>query len=263
MALTKDILNSRAVDQLGVQNGLEAQTQALTQAWKDSVLAMQNWLFGGSPEGNTQLGNFISDASMFGDGWILDRADHANQVKRAINAFLIPLAWAYSPDIIYPFIVTSDVACDEDPGWNDNYQYYIEDGAKDNGRYCHEGRSYWLLVGRDRRQTCNDHTGDTWCGKFDSPPGFGALVDAKYSGISLQNVVVGSINSNAANSGKNGLHIDMEAPGKEVLETFLDRGIESQGIWNIPICPTEEVVENYYQWYQNDHPDMTNCPYNP
>lgn len=123
--------------------------QALTQAWKDSVLAMQQWLFGGSPEGNTQLGNLISDASMFGDGWLLDRADHAKQVKRAINAFLMPLAWSYSPDVIYPFIAPADTPCGEDPGWNDNWQYWIEEGAVGNG-YCHDGKAYWLLMGRDR-----------------------------------------------------------------------------------------------------------------
>ncbi|KAH7150156.1 hypothetical protein B0J13DRAFT_583488 [Dactylonectria estremocensis] len=262
LTLTKDILNSRATDQLGVQNGLEAQMQALTQAWKDSVLAMQQWLFGGSPEGNTQLGNLISDASMFGDGWLLDRADHAKQVKRAINAFLMPLAWSYSPDVIYPFIAATDTPCGEDPGWNDNWQYWIEEGAVGNG-YCHDGKSYWLLMGRDRYTTCNDHTGDMWCGKFDSPPGFGALKDSKYSEISLQNVVVGSINSNAANGGKNGFKADVQAPGKQVLETFLDRGIEAPGIFNIPICSMEEVIENYYMWYQNDKEDMTNFPCNP
>ncbi|KAF7555590.1 hypothetical protein G7Z17_g2070 [Cylindrodendrum hubeiense] len=263
MALTKDILNSRATDQLGVQNGLEAQMQALTQAWKDSVLATQQWLFGGSPEGLTQLGNMISDASMFGDGWLLDRAAHAKEVKRSINAFLIPLAWSYSPDVIYPWIATSDVPCDQDPGWNDNNQYWIQDGARDNGRYCHEGRSYWLLMGRDRNTQCDSKTGDMWCGKFDSPPGFQALVDHKYSDISLQNVVVGSINSKAANGDRNGLKVDVQAPGKEVLESYVDRGIEAPGIFNIPICPMEEAMENYYMWYQNDKEDMTNFPCNP
>ncbi|KAH7129386.1 hypothetical protein B0J13DRAFT_645277 [Dactylonectria estremocensis] len=250
MTLTKDILNSRATDQLGFQNRLEKQMQALTEAWKDSLLATQKWLFGGSAEGNLQLGNLISDGSLFGDSWLLDRSEHSKQVKRAINAFLIPLAWAYSPDLIYPFIATSDVACDKDPGWNDNNSYLVEPDAKSNGRYCHEGKSYWLLM-------------DMWCGKFDSPPGFSKLVDKTYPGISLQNVVVGSINSKNTNGGKNGPTIDIEAPGKELLETFVDRGIEAPGIWNIPVCPVEEALENYYMWFQNDKDDMTNFPCNP
>ncbi|KAH7146209.1 hypothetical protein EDB81DRAFT_842443 [Dactylonectria macrodidyma] len=238
MTLAKDILNSRATDQLGVQNGLEAQMQAQTKAWKDSVLATQKWLFGGSAEGNLQLGNLISDGSLFGDGWLRDRSEHSKQVKRAINAFLITLAWAYSSDVIYPFIATSDVACDKDPGWNDNNSYLVEEDAKNNGRYCHEGN-------------VTNKSGDMWCGKFDSPPGFSKLVDKTYSGISLQNVVVGSINSKNTNGGKNGLTIDIEAPGKEVLETFVDRGIEAP------------ALENYYMWFQNDKDVMTNFPCNP
>ncbi|KPM46037.1 hypothetical protein AK830_g415 [Neonectria ditissima] len=219
MTLTKDILNSRA------------------------VLATQKWLFGGTDEGNLQLGNLISDASMFGDNWLLDRKEHATQVKRAINTFLIPLAWAYSPDVIYPFIASSDVACDKDPGWNNNNQYWIEDTAKDSGRYCQNG--------------------DMWCGKFDSPPGFSDLVDKTFTDISLENVVVGSINTKEANGGNNGGYkIGIEAPGKKVLETFIDKGIESPGIWNFPICSMEEVVENYYRWFQNDLDDMANFPCN-
>lgn len=128
---------------------------------------------------------------MFGDNWLIDRAEHSKLVKRATNSFLIPLAWSYSPDVIYPLIADSGVACDKDPGWNDNYQYWIEDGARHNGRYCHDGKSYWLLIGRDRQTACNNKSGDMWCRKFDWPPGFDELVDKTYSGISLQNVVVG------------------------------------------------------------------------
>ncbi|KAK7420361.1 hypothetical protein QQX98_002784 [Neonectria punicea] len=263
MTLTKDILNSRAKDQLGVQNGLTEQMKALTQAWKDSVLATQQWLFGETDEDNLQLGNLISDASMFGDNWLLDRQEHAKQVKRAINTFLIPLAWAYSPDVIYPFIASSDVACDKDPGWNDNNQYWIENTAKDNGRYCHNGKSFWLLMGRDKKTQCDNKSGDMWCGKFDSPPGFSDLVDKAFTDISLENVVVGSINTKEANGGKNGGYkINIEAPGKKVLESFLEKGIESPGIWNFPICSMEEVIENYYRWFQNDLDDMANFPCN-
>lgn len=179
-----------SADQLGVQNGLEAQMQAITQVWKDSVLETQKWLFGGSDEGNAQLGSLISDASMFGDGWLLDRAEHSKEVKRSLNAFMIPLAWSYSPDGLFPFIADAGVPCGEDPGWNDNYQYWIEESAQGNG-FCHEGNSYWLLTGRDSNTQCNSVTGDVWCGKFDSPPGYQQLVDKTYSDISLDNVVIG------------------------------------------------------------------------
>lgn len=57
-----------------------------------------------------------------------------------------------------------------------------------------------------------------------------------------------SLNFRNANGGKNGYSIDIEVPGKEVLETFEDRGIEAPGIWNIPVCSMEEVQENYYNW---------------
>ncbi|KAF4986951.1 hypothetical protein FDECE_15682 [Fusarium decemcellulare] len=269
LTLTKDILNSRAQDQLGVQNGLTAQMQALAEGWKDSILGTQKWLFGGSEDGYNQLGGMISDASMFGDGWLLDRADHAKQVKRAINSFLIPLAWQYSPDVIYPFIAESDVACDKDPGWNhgasftSDAQYWLEENTLKNGRFCHEGRSFWLLGGRDRNTNCDDKRGYADCGMFESPPGFQSLVDKKFTDITLANVIVGSINSKNANGGKNGFKLDMNEPSRETLESLAGTGIESPGVFNIPICSMDEVMENYLQWYGNDHPDMTNFPCNP
>ncbi|KAM0429644.1 hypothetical protein ACHAPT_006249 [Fusarium lateritium] len=269
LGLTKDILNSRAKDQLGVQNGLAAQMQALTEGWKVSVLETQKWLFGGSEEGYTQLGNMISDASMFGDGWLLDRADHVKQVKRAINSFLIPLAWQYSPDVIYPFVAESDVGCEDDPGWNKEAsfttmaQHWIDDGALKDRRFCHEGKSYWLLGGRDRNKNCDSKSGESDCGGFELPPGFQSLVDKKFTDITLGNVVVGFINSKNANGGENGFKLDMNDPSRETLESLAGTGIEAPGIFNIPICSMDEVIENYYQWYGNDHEDMTNFPCNP
>lgn len=213
LTLTKDILNGRACvslprfntqlthhcsqDQLGVQNGLTAQMQGLTEGWKDGILATQKWLFGGSEDGYNQLGAMISDASMFGDNWLLDRGDHAKQVKRAINAFLIPMAWQYSPDVIIPFIAESDVACDQDPGWNKEatfttmYQHWIDDGALKDGRFCFNGKSYWLLGGRDRNTNCDSKSGDSDCGGFALPPGWQSLKDKKFTDISLDNVIIG------------------------------------------------------------------------
>jgi hypothetical protein len=128
--------------------------QALTEGWKDSVLETHKWLFGGSEEGYKQLGAMISDASMFGDSWLLDRGEHSKQVKRAINAFLIPMAWQYSPNAIFPFIAESDTAWDQDPGYNkeatftSSFQRWLEPDALNNGRVCLDGKSYWLLGGQ-------------------------------------------------------------------------------------------------------------------
>ncbi|KAM5366853.1 hypothetical protein ACJZ2D_010305 [Fusarium nematophilum] len=47
--------------------------QALAEGLKDGVLETQNWLFGGSEEGNNHLRDVISNASMVGDSWLFDR----------------------------------------------------------------------------------------------------------------------------------------------------------------------------------------------
>ncbi|KAM0354256.1 hypothetical protein ACHAPU_001300 [Fusarium lateritium] len=288
LTLTKDILNGRAQDQLGVQNGLEKQMQGLTEGWKDGVLETQKWLFGGSEGGYNQLGAMISDASMFGDNWLLDRGDHAKQVKRAINAFLIPMAWQYSPDVVKPFIADSGVGCEENPGYNHeasftkSYQRWVMEDDLRDGRVCIDGKSYWLLGGRDSNTNCNNKQGDAECGDFALPPGWGALKDKKYTDISLDNVIRGcvevylsysktvsdlhyrSLNSKAANGGKNGFKLDIgDEPSREVLESLAGGGIEAPGVFNIPICSMDEVIENYYQWYSGWHDDMTNFPCNP
>ncbi|KAF4451151.1 hypothetical protein F53441_5850 [Fusarium austroafricanum] len=271
LTLTKDILNSRAKDQLGVQNGLTAQMQGITEGWKDGVLATQKWLFGGTEDGYNQLGRMISDASMFGDSWLLDRGDHAKQVKRALNAFLIPMAWQYSPDVVVPFIVESDAKCDEDPGFNheasftQSYQRWVMPEAVDKGRFCHpsNGKSYWLLGGRAANTNCNNKQGDAECGDFDLPPGWGALKEKKYTDISLDNVILGSLNSREANGGKNGFKLNLgNEPSREVLDSLAGKGIEAPGVFNIPICSMAEVIENYYIWYSGWRKDMPNFPCN-
>ncbi|KAF4983927.1 hypothetical protein FDECE_17192 [Fusarium decemcellulare] len=263
LTLTKDILASRAKTDLGIQNGLQSQMQALADAWKASVNEFNSWIFGGSDEGNLQLGTLISDGSMTGEHWLIDRDHYEKDVKRAINSFLIPLAWSLSPDGIHPVIATSDVACDKDPGWNKCNSYLIKDGAMEGARLCYKDKSYWLFGGRDASTQCDSQTGDMWCGNFDGPPGLKALKEGTYSGISLENLIAGSINTKNANGGKNGgIKLDVENPSKDTLQSFLDNGVEAPGIWNIPICPMEEILENYYLWYSNDLDDKTNFPCN-
>ncbi|UPK95518.1 hypothetical protein LCI18_006453 [Fusarium solani-melongenae] len=266
LMLTKGILNSRTA--LDIQNGLRAQMQALADAWKESVLQFNSWIFGGSDEGNLNLGNVISHSSMMGEHWLIDRATYEKDVQRAINAFLIPLAWSLSPDGIHPFIATADVGCDEDPGWNKgdfNTQFTnpVQESALEEGKLCLDGKPYWLFGGRDVGKQCDSQQGDSWCGKFDVLPGIQELKDRKYSGISFQNLIAGSINSEKANGGRNaGPRPNGENPSRETLQSFLDNGLEAPGIWNIPICPMEEALENYYLLYGNSLDDMSNFPCN-
>lgn len=73
-----------------------------------------------------------------------------------------------------------------------------------------------------------------------------------------------SLNSKAANGGKNGFKLDLgDEPSREVLDSLAGSGIEAPGVFNIPICSMDEVIENYYQWFSGWHDDMTNFPCNP
>ncbi|KAF4501048.1 hypothetical protein FAGAP_2768 [Fusarium agapanthi] len=124
------------------------------------------------------------------------------------------MAWQYSPDVVIPFIAESDVACDQDPGWNKEatfttmYQHWIDDGALKDGRFCFNEKSYWLLGGRDRNTNCDSKSGDSNCGDFALPPGWQSLKDKK------------SLNSKAANGGKNGFKLELgDEPSREVLDS--------------------------------------------
>ncbi|KAJ4258177.1 hypothetical protein NW762_008322 [Fusarium torreyae] len=268
IALTKDVIASRAKTALGIQNGLQSQMQALADAWKESAVQFNSWVFGGSVEGNLQLGNLISDGSVLGEGWLVNRDEYERDVKRAINSFLIPLAWSMSPDGVYPFIATADVACDESPGWNkgdffNQYNYAVKDSALEGAKHCYDGKPYWLFGGRDVSKQCDSKSGDSWCGEFDVAPGIKDLRKGTFSGISLENVIAGSVKTKKANGGKNGgYRPNIESPSKDTLQTFLDNSIESPGVWSIPICPLEEVLENYYRVYSNSIKVGSNFPCN-
>ena len=185
-------------DELDIQNGLTQQMQSVLNSYQDIIIDMHELVFSGSKEGNQLLTGIIQDGSMLGADWIKSREELADGLRRAINTWIIPLAWELSPDTILPFIVDAGVGCDEDPGWvkggtfSEAGKQYVTDEAMENGRFCYEGNSYWLLMGRDPSDQCSHYAGSPTCENFDSISGFRALQDETY-GVSLQNVIVGYV----------------------------------------------------------------------
>ncbi|KFY97907.1 hypothetical protein V498_01794 [Pseudogymnoascus sp. VKM F-4517 (FW-2822)] len=265
LTMTKDVLNSKPVtDEMDVTNELSKQMLLVTKAWKQSISDTNAWLFSGNADSNLQLGKLIYNGSYLGTAHLVNRNEYIETVQKAIYSFLIPSAWSLSPDTIKPFIVVApdDVGCNGDPGWNrpstinQSPQQWLTDDAMAQGRRCINNKSYWLLMGRDRKVTCTDMAGYTDCGDFDLVQGFDVLKSSTYAGINEMTVLNGSLNT----KNNDGPTLNPEEPAYETLESFVELGVEAPGIWNIPICSMDDVQQNYYNWYTGGDEGPANNP---
>ncbi|SPN96486.1 uncharacterized protein DNG_00014 [Cephalotrichum gorgonifer] len=236
-------------DEVGLQTAIRSSFLGMVEAWRESIGEMNRIMFNGSPSSVLMLEGLMAGGRML-DREVIEKTeveDLQKRLKRVMSAYMIPLTWRLSPEVFWPIIITEKLACDEAPakdwtGFTWSYMTFKAYGK----RYCKDGESFWLVGPKDYKKTCKN-TDQARCDGFDVPPGFDSLVETKY-GVSLDDVILGSINTWEANGRKN-----LErTPGElttELLNNILDHEITTPNVFDIPICGMEEAILNWYEAY--------------
>ncbi|KAK8116048.1 hypothetical protein PG984_012550 [Apiospora sp. TS-2023a] len=168
-----------------------------------------------------------------------------HSIQRAFWAYTIPVGWTLSGT--HAFVLDTGLTCtDGKPNMKgDEFDDYVLYKDRDSVGACHKtnGRFYYLLGAKGAAHGGSGSGGATANLKFSKPNGIDKLVDGAYGGITLQDVITGSVNTYESNGLKNGAPANM-GKSRSVDELY-DTNILSPGYMRIPVCTAQLA---HYNW---------------
>lgn len=197
------------------------------------------------------LGDFSKQIE--GGNWLTNNLGGKNiwdlegNYKTAFSALLLADAWklAYKST---PVLLMEDKDCDMGNPIDE-----MTDEATHSGGSCVVGGKTFFLVGYNS-DTCGNSAsavspgGPVPCtrGVFNKLPGFDNLGDY---GLNKDSIIASVWNAYQLNGGKNGYKLDPNTKATDgsgsQSSVALGGGIETPGLYNIPICDINEAVKNY------------------
>ncbi|KAH8673384.1 glycoside hydrolase family 18 protein [Xylariales sp. PMI_506] len=247
IAIAKDLIadsKSAATWDAEAQNNLTAYLGATLLGWKDSAQRTVTWIFNGTDEAIEYLSGVISDGKLIegsaaGQVNNIPEPPSASQFEawiwRTFYAFAIPTAWSFSGKTA--FIIESGIPCDQP----DTYEF-TDHGLRS---VCFGGEKYFLASLTGTAYSCTDDIcpldSDFW-----SPNGVSALDGVAWGGVTVEDIVLGSIQTKLANAGNNGGSLP-DASDRVLFDAAIGDTINLQtpGIFRLPICGWDEAHKNW------------------
>ena len=216
----------------------------VVSAWGNVTEMSLKHLFDGSDEGLSMLTSIISDGHMIEggvDGVALapdvtaggtTLADLQDSITKAFFAFAIPAIWGVAGT--HAFILDSGYDCGvEDPEGD-----YLSDDTMHETAGCYDGKLYYLVYpeggdaydcsGQQETDVCPD-------GKFSAPPGIDALDGERFGGVTIADLIEGSLRTYQENGNANGgAQTDPTNDGS--LDDLMDQDITTPGFIRLPVC---------------------------
>ncbi|KAI0868461.1 hypothetical protein GGS24DRAFT_482282 [Hypoxylon argillaceum] len=235
------------------QDDLEAYLGQVIFAWKNVTDTTLGQLFNGEDDNIDLLGRIIAGGRLIPG----DYSGHANQagpltppnatypeltlfVEKAFWGFTIPLGWQLSGT--HGFVIESGFDC----GTSGNpLPNYMTDNVAKATMYCYgpTNQLYYVVGAIGDGQFC---TGDGGCAEilFQLPPGLDQLNGANYGGLTLDELVEGSVNTYRANNNKNGgTPPDIGNTGS--INDLVDGQITTPGYVRLPVCSAKLAHHNW------------------
>ncbi|KAL4877049.1 hypothetical protein BJY04DRAFT_231180 [Aspergillus karnatakaensis] len=210
-------------------------------AWGDATERSLRALFDGSDSSIELLTELISDGKLIeGDGETVfvpptdpDELpeDTASGLRRSLShtfyGFAIPTLWTVSGK--YPFVVDSGFDCNAENPLDD----YLKDETMETTGTCFEGKLYFLAHPDGEAFTCDDsHCTDN---QFSSLPGVDTLDGDIFGGITVEDIIKGSVRTYQANGNTNGGKTADPEDGS-TQEDLFNQDITTPGFIKIPVC---------------------------
>lgn len=221
--------------------------------WADTAAAWSKEIFSCTNEAIIRLGDLIRDGAVsqtpigtIGDD---DEGDLSAQsieerVKKTIFADLIPRAWRLSNLLLGPFILQTKQGCDETPK-------HVE--VTEGRTFCVDDSLYVLASTADPDSNCRQ-VGDfeSCLDDFKDLPGVDTLDGSAWGGLTVEDIVVGSVRTWKMHGEKNlgKLSIDdpaivkqldtindfmLDDPESTFLDDFIAQDVRAAGVIDIPV----------------------------
>lgn len=165
---------------------------AVIATWASSTASLQAALFKGDQQSIDQLDSLLKDGKFLANGYTqLTDPQIQDQMAKALNTILIPVAWAFAPDHA-PFIINSQVSCSKavDQGVSDSD--FPKDKQKLVGE-CYNDKWYYIASAAGPERVCRQVAPiGTQCDlkKLSVPPGMDKLDGKLWAGITIRNLTV-------------------------------------------------------------------------
>ncbi|KAF5011810.1 hypothetical protein FDECE_2100 [Fusarium decemcellulare] len=261
LTLTKDLTRTEA--KLAAENDLNTRMGAVVEIWANSASNFASQIFSGDSVQVNRLGALIKDGKLAatpfgGNDQGTPSAEEMKQLtKKALFADLIPRAWRLSNLPLGPFILKSNKNCGGEVVWN------LSNESRDKYGICINGEMFILTSAPDPGKNCG-YSGDTssCLEDFFDLPGADTLDGSAWGGLTVEDIVRGSVATWDMHGHQNKGKISMEDPGiieqmnaildpmvespaDTIFDQLRENGILTPGIFDIPVCDYKEAIGNW------------------
>jgi hypothetical protein len=204
--------------------------------WMYNAELAINDLFSGSQAAVQTLGKIIANGALIPGDRDEDPPSNttATDMKRGVlksfYGYSIPALWRRSKT--YAFVLDSGAGCDGNPS-----SKYIDDSTAEDTRVCYNGRLYYLV-----HPDGDSDDGDSGDNTFSAPVGLDQL--ERFGGVTLENLVIGAVNTWKANDMKNGGKLDPINNAK-VRSDLIDVDITTPGFVMLPVCTGDRAFQSW------------------
>jgi len=235
------------------QDDFKTYSTAVLSRWSNLVVDNLSVLFDGSDESIERLGDMMADGTFIAGNGMFGRSygndDYTQTLKSSIArtffGIAIPEIWRMLGT--HAFVIDTGVDCDED------VSDLLKDEVRDKTGVCHDGKQYFLGVPKG-----DDKLSDGTYG-FSVPPGVDALgEDSQYGGITIEDIIVGSLNTFEANGGNDAPRPQDMKEG-DINDLAVADNIRASGLIRLPVCSPERA---WRSWDEGDASDSAIYPCN-
>ncbi|KAH8649114.1 glycoside hydrolase superfamily, partial [Xylariales sp. PMI_506] len=147
------------------------------------------------------------------------------------NAYTIPVGWTLSGT--HAFVLDSGYDCSITGNPLDKY---MSESTALSTWHCYNNKMYYLVAA----------SGDGSCGDslFTAPPGLGEFKDGAYGGLTLGQIVEGSVNTYPTNGNQNGGG-PPDLGDSATLNNLMNQDVTTPGYMRLPVCSAQMA---YYNW---------------
>ncbi|KAH8885958.1 glycoside hydrolase family 18 protein [Thozetella sp. PMI_491] len=207
--------------------------QAVTAWGNISEESLKN-LFSGSDESINLLTTMISNGHLI-EGSVDGGASFPTaDVAKGFFAYAIATVWPLAGT--HAFILDSGYGC----GTVDPATEFLTTDVMHQTAGCYNGKLYYLVYPKDDAKTCTDvcdKSCQTSCthSKFSAPPGISTLDGSRFGGVTVSDLITGSVRTYIQNGNANGGAATDPTNGGS-LNDLMDADITTPGFIRLPVC---------------------------
>ncbi|KAK3934190.1 hypothetical protein QBC46DRAFT_300262 [Diplogelasinospora grovesii] len=149
-----------------------------------------------------------------------------NSIAKAFFGYAIPALWSVSG--VAAFVMDSGFPC----GTVDPVSQYLDADTMHSTWGCYDGKLYYLAYPDGNSQSCSDECTDSL---FSAPPGLDSLDGNNFGGITLNDLITGSVRTYINNGNTNGGNV-VDPSVKSTFDDLYNQDVTTPGYIRIPVC---------------------------